>query len=53
MQIWKAANIFVFFWKQYVKDFTFKHILRFKICAREIGEMLVYKHSETLEYVKN
>ena len=53
MQIWKAANIFVYLWKQYVKDLTLKQLLRFEICAREIDEMFVYKHSETIEYVKN
>ena len=30
-----------------------KHLLFFKICAREICENFVYKHSETIEYVKN
>ena len=25
----------------------------FEICAREICEKFVYKHSETIEYVKN
>ena len=36
-----------------VKDFTFKHLLLFEICAREICEKFVYKHSETIKYVKN
>ena len=52
MHIWKSANIFVFIWK-YAKDFTFKHLLLSEICAREIYEKFVYKHSETIEYVKN
>ena len=30
-----------------------KHILLFEICAREICEKFVYKHAETIEYVKN
>ena len=29
-----------------------KHILLFEICTRAICEMFVYKHSETIEYVK-
>ena len=29
-----------------------KHILLFEICAREICEKFVYKHSQTIEYVK-
>ena len=53
IQIWKSANIFVFIWKQYVEDFTLKHFLLFEICAHEICEKFVYKHSETIEYLKN
>ena len=53
MQIWKSAYIFIFIWKQYVEDFTLKHLLLFEICGREICETFVYKHLETIEYVKN
>ena len=53
MQIWKSANMFVFTWKWYVEEFTLKHVLRFEICAHEICEKFVYKHSETIEYIKN
>ena len=28
-------------------------LLLFEICAREIYEKFIYKHSETIEYVKN
>ena len=49
MQIWKSANIFVY----YVEDFTLKQLLLFEIYAREVCEKLVYKHPETTEYVKN
>ena len=38
--------------KQYNEDFTIKHLLLSEICAREIYEKFVYKHSETIEYVK-
>ena len=48
MQIWKSAITLVFIWK-YVEDFTLKHLLLFKVCAREICEKFVYKHSETIE----
>ena len=41
MQIWKSEN------------FTLKHPLLFEICVCEIYEKIVYKHSETIEYVKN
>ena len=47
MQISNSANIFVFTWKQYVEDFTLKHRLIFEICAREICEKFVYKHTQT------
>ena len=30
-----------------------KHFLLSEICARELCEEFVYKHSETIEYVKN
>ena len=53
MQIWKSANMFVFIRKQYVEDFTVKYLLLFEICTRKICEKFVYKHSETIEYVKN
>ena len=47
MQIWKSTSIFVFIWT-YVEDFTLKHPLLFKICARDIYEKFVYKHSEKI-----
>ena len=53
MQMRKSANIFVFTWKQHVENFTLKYVLLFEICAREIWEKIVYKHSETIEHVKN
>ena len=36
----------------HVDGFTLKYVLLFELCAREICEKFVYKHSETLEYVK-
>ena len=38
--------------KQCVEGFTFKHLLLFETCAREIYEKFVYKHLQTVEYVK-
>ena len=32
-----------------MEDFTLKHLLLSEICARDICEKLVYKHSETTE----
>ena len=37
----------------YAEDFTLKHLLLFEKRAREICEKFVYKHSETIGYVKN
>ena len=53
MQIWKSANSLVFIWKYYVEDFTLKELLVSEICAREICKKFAYKHSGTMEYVKN
>ena len=36
----------------YAEDFTLKHLLLFEMCAREICEKFVYKHTETIKYVK-
>ena len=36
-----------------VEDFILKHLLLFEICAHEICEKFVYKHSETIGNVKN
>ena len=52
-QIWKSANIFVLIWKWNIEDDTFKHFLLFEICTCEMCEQFVWKHSETIEYVKN
>ena len=38
---------------KYAEDFSLKRFLLFEICAREIFERFVYKHSKTVEYVKN
>ena len=46
-------SISLHFMKKYAEDFTLKHDLLFEICAYEICEKLVYKHSDTIEYVKN
>ena len=36
MHIWKSANIFVFIWREYVEDFTLKHLLLSEIWTLEI-----------------
>ena len=37
----------------YVEDFTLKQLLLFEICARDICEKFVNKHSRTIEKVEN
>ena len=37
---------------KYAENFTLKHLLLFEICTREICEKFVYKHLETIEYVR-
>ena len=39
--------------KVYVDNFTLKQLLLSEIYAREICENFVYKHSKTIEIVKN
>ena len=38
--------------KQYHTGCTLQHLSIFEICAHQICEMFVYKHTETIEYVK-
>ena len=38
---------------KYARDFTLQHLLLLEVCASEICEMFVYKHSETMAYVIN
>ena len=38
---------------KYAKDFTLQHLSLLEICASEICEMFIYKHSETMAYVIN
>ena len=38
---------------KYVGNFALKHLVLFEIWAPELCERFVYKHSETIEYVKN
>ena len=49
MEIWKSASIYLSSYDNNVEDFILKHLLLFEICAREISEKFVYKHSEIIE----
>ena len=53
MQIWNLPISSSSYESNMLKDFTLKHVLIFDICAHEVCEKFIYKHSETIEYVKN
>ena len=36
-----------------MEDFKLKYILRLEICAPELCEKFIDKHTQTMEYVKN
>ena len=48
-----SAYMFVIIWKKYVEEFALKHLLLYELCVRQICKKFVYKHSKTIEYVKN
>ena len=48
LKIWQYVRLHM---KIICKDFTLNQLLLFEICAREICEKFVYKHSEKVEYV--
>ena len=45
--------MFVFIPKQYPENFAFLFLRILKLYTRKVCEMFVYKHTETIEYVKN
>ena len=49
----KICQCFRLHVKKYVEGFTLKRLLLFEICRRKICEKFVYKHSKTIECVKN
>ena len=57
MCVWKVSFDFQFKIEIKIekkkKDFTLKYLLLFEICAFEICEKFVYKHSQAIEYDKN
>ena len=48
-QIWKSACQYLRFDIKICWNFILKHLLLFEICARQIREKFVYKHSKTIE----
>ena len=53
MQILKSPYIFVFTLKQYAENFAFLFLRILELYNRKVCETFVYKHTETIEYVKN
>ena len=53
MQIWKFPYLFVFIWKYYPENFVFLILGILELYSRKVCEMFVYKHTETIENVKN
>ena len=53
MQICKSPYMYVFIEKSYPENFAFLMLRIHESCTRKVCEMIVYKHSETIEYVKN
>ena len=52
MGIWISPYRFVFIQKQYSGVFEFLLPRILELYARKVCEMFVYKHTETIEYVK-
>ena len=53
MQIWKSAYMFVFIEKYSPENFTFLILGILELYKRKVYEKFVYKHTETIESVKN
>ena len=45
--------MFVFVYKKYLINFAFLIIGILELYTRKVCKMFVYKHTETIEYVKN
>ena len=52
MQIRKFPYMFVFIQKYYPEDFVCLLLGLLELYTRKVCEMFVYKHTETIEYVK-
>ena len=53
MQIWKSTYTFVFIQKDYSEKFALLILRILELYTRKVYEMFVYKHTQTIEYVKN
>ena len=53
IQIWKFPYMFVLIQKYYPENLVFLILGFLELHTRKVLEMFVYKHTETIEYVKN
>ena len=53
MQIWKSTYMFIFHTKIISENFTFLILIILELYTLKVCEMFVYKHTETIEFVKN
>ena len=53
IKIGKFPYMFVFTWKYCPENFVFLILGILELYTRKVYEMFVYKHTETIEYVKN
>ena len=53
MQIWKSPYMFVFIQQKYPENFAFLLPRILELYTRKVCKTFVYKHTETIEYVKN
>ena len=52
MQIWKFPCMFLFIQKYYPENFAFLTLRILRLYTRKVYVMFVYKHTETIDYVK-
>ena len=52
MQIWKSSYIFFFIYKYCPENVAFLILRIFELYTRKVCKMFVYKHTETIEYIK-
>ena len=52
IQIWKSPCTFLFIWKDYPQNFAFLILRILELYTSKVCVIFVYKHTETIEYVK-
>ena len=53
MKIWKFPYMLVFIWKYYLENFVFLIPGILELYNHKVRKMFIYKHTETIENVKN